>query len=104
MVSKSYAVNECSNVIDDDDKSLTRMTKIDRYILQISNEMVSEKNAKRRRTRKARKRQGHRRRNKKQFGTTFGLAPLTYAHLFFSLSIVAYYGFFTSPEQMHNAQ
>lgn len=43
MVSKSYVVNECSRVIDDEDK-LTRMSKIDRYILQISNEMVSRKN------------------------------------------------------------
>ena len=44
MVSKSYVVNECTGEIDEDDNSLTRMTKIDRYILQIRNEMVSQKN------------------------------------------------------------
>lgn len=49
MVSKSYVVNECPRIIDDNDNSVSdarmhasdQMTKIDRYILHISNEMVS---------------------------------------------------------------
>lgn len=51
MVSKSYVVNsECPRIIDDDEKCVRnadkmqdadRMTRIDRYILHISNEMVS---------------------------------------------------------------
>jgi hypothetical protein len=51
MVSKSYVVNECPTLTDDDHKSVQnekletsskqQMSKIDRYILHISNEMVS---------------------------------------------------------------
>lgn len=56
MVSKVYVVNQCPSVIDEDEKSLknetivqdqknvgehTQMKRIDRYILHISNEMVS---------------------------------------------------------------
>lgn len=50
MVSKSYVVNECPTLADDDHKSVKnaqlaadsdQMSKIDRYILHISNEMVS---------------------------------------------------------------
>lgn len=51
MVSKSYEVNsECPQIIDDDEKCVNsankmqdaeQMTRFDRYILHISNEMVS---------------------------------------------------------------
>lgn len=51
MVSKSYEVNsECPQIIDDDEKCVKsaskmqdadQMTRFDRYILHISNEMVS---------------------------------------------------------------
>lgn len=52
MVSKSYIVNDCtSNIIDDGDKceknepikNSEHMTRIDRYILHFSNEMVSSR-------------------------------------------------------------
>ena len=54
MVSKVYVVNECPKmIIDEKDKSVEnnnkmqnndQMTKVDRYILHISNEMVSQFN------------------------------------------------------------
>lgn len=51
MVSKSYVVNECPNIADDDDECVKnvkmqnseQMKRIDRYMLHITNEMVSDK-------------------------------------------------------------
>lgn len=52
MVSKSYVVNECPNIADEDDElsvknskmqNSEQMKRIDRYMLHITNEMVSDK-------------------------------------------------------------
>lgn len=51
MVSKSYEVNECPKIADDDDECVKnvkmqnseQMKRIDRYMLHITNEMVSDK-------------------------------------------------------------
>jgi hypothetical protein len=97
MVSRSYEVNECPTISDDNQKGVKNakvstasdhMNKIDRYILHISNEMVSVEAARRREEKLVRRTtttteercvtriikdsvpQGHHRvcHNKKQFG------------------------------------
>lgn len=64
MVSKMYVVNECPIMINDaknksaEDNKLQnsdQMTKIDRYILHISNEMVSQAPARLRKEIRAKK-------------------------------------------------
>jgi hypothetical protein len=67
MVSKSYVVNECPQLADDDDECVknTNMqsteqqmkgTKIDRYMLHITNEIVSDKEKKRKEKRRSKTR------------------------------------------------
>lgn len=59
MVVKSYEVNECPNVGNDDDNSVKsakmqntdQMKRIDRYMLHITNEMVSDKSENRKKIR-----------------------------------------------------